>query len=1042
MPLPSQQHGSFSTLLQSLPIETIFLRKMSKTKIIPAPQILLCIFTFVHFTFHVNSQPSSNKEKTILLQLKQQFSTTSPFFLNHWTSSSDHCTWPEISCTHDNSVSAIRLVNLNISKPIPPFICDLKNLTFLDVNYNIIPGPFPTLLYNCSNLEYLDLSFNFMNSSLPNDINRLSPKLQYFNITANFFTGDIPPAIGGLKQLKELQFASNAFHGSFPAEIGDLTNLESLNLNLNKFAPQEIPSSFTKLKKLKNIWMSEINLIGEIPESIGNMLALEFLDLSINGLSGSIPSSLFQTKNLTIVYLYTNRLTGEIPQIIESFNLEVIDLSDNSLTGKIPENFGELTKMTGLSLFMNQLSGNLPIGIGKLPVLADVKLFGNSLSGEIPPDFGRFSMLRDFQVFQNHFTGKLPEALCYNKGLLMMLAFNNNLTGELPESLGNCNSLRAVRVEKNRLTGKIPDGLWTAKNLSTFLLNDNLLIGQLPERVASNLSQVDIRNNQFSGELPAEMGTWYNLRVFRACNNLFTGKIPEELTVLPKLTELLLDGNKLSGSFPSNIVSWNSLTTLKTSRNQISGQIPAALGLLPNLIDLDLSSNLLSGEIPPEIGNLRLASLNLSSNRLTGRIPVELENAAFDRSFLSNPGLCASDPSVGLGFCKGKTGKSDKLPVKLLAALASVGGVATLVAALYSLFVLRSYRKRKQESVLTWKLTSFHKLDFTEADIVPYLTEKNTIGSGGSGQVYLVPLNRSRNCVAVKKIWNNQKLDHKLEKEFLAEVQILGTVRHSNIVKLLCCISSEESKLLVYEYMESRSLDIWLQQNKRLSNVSDLVLEWPKRLQIAIGAARGLCYMHHDCSPPIIHRDVKSSNVLLDSCFNAKIADFGLAKILAKPGDNTVTAVAGSFGYIAPEYARTTKVNEKIDVYSFGVILLELVTGKEANYGDEDSCLADWAWRRIQQGYPIVNVLDEAIKEPQYLDEMSNVFKLGIFCTSTFPSSRPTMKQVLQILFQCNNTLVYGEKKNETERDASPLLKNSRRERIEDNDDVGFISLI
>nr|XP_016440497.1 PREDICTED: receptor-like protein kinase HSL1 [Nicotiana tabacum] len=255
-----------------------------------------------------SKRPSSNQEKTILLQLKEQLSTTSPFFLNRWTSSSDHCTWPEISCTHDNSVRAIRLVNLSISKPIPPFICDLKNVTFLDVNNNLIPGPFPTLLYYCSNLEYLDLSFNFMNSSLPNDINRLSPKLHN----------------GGLKQLKELQFASNAFHGSFPAEIGDLTNLESLILNLNKFAPQEIPSSFTKLKKLKNIWMSEINLIGEIPESIGNMSALEFLDLSMNGLSGSIPNSLFQPKNLTIVYLYTNRLSGQIPQIIESFNLEGI----------------------------------------------------------------------------------------------------------------------------------------------------------------------------------------------------------------------------------------------------------------------------------------------------------------------------------------------------------------------------------------------------------------------------------------------------------------------------------------------------------------------------------------------------------------------------------------------------------------------------------------------------------------------------------------------------------------------------------------------
>lgn len=318
---------------------------------------------------------------------------------------------------------------------------------------------------------------------------------------------------------------------------------------------------------------------------------------------------------------------------------------------------------------------------------------------------------------------------------------------------------------------------------------------------------------------------------------------------------------------------------------------------------MDLSSNQFSGVIPTELGNLRLTSLNLSSNRLSGKIPFQLENAAFGKSFSDNPGLCASNPSVEVASCKRET-KSDRFPVGLVAALASVAAVTFLVAVLYGPFVLRSHRKRKQESVSTWKQTSFHKLDFTESDIVSNLTENNIIGSGGSGQVYLVPLSQSGDYVAVKRVWRNQRLDRKHEQQFLAEVQILGTIRHSNIVKLLCCIFSEESKLLVYEYMENRSLDIWLHSKNRLNNASrstpHLVLEWPRRLQIAIGASRGLCYMHHDCSPPIIHRDVKSSNILLDSQFNAKIADFGLARMLLKPGDNTVTAVAGSFGYIAP----------------------------------------------------------------------------------------------------------------------------------------------
>ncbi|XP_059276751.1 receptor-like protein kinase 5 [Lycium ferocissimum] len=1003
-------------------------------KIIPSPKILISILTFLFFISHVNSQQNSNQENTILLKLKQHWSTSPN--VTKWTSSLDHCSWPGIICTQ-NSVTGIQLYYGNITKPIPEFICDLKNLTFLDLSYNFIPGHFPDI-YNCSNLEFLDLSYNFMDGTLPKDINRLSVNLQYLNLTSNNFNGDIPKGIGGLSQLKVLELTANHFDGSFPEEIGNLLNLESLVLSQNGFAPQEIPSRFTQLKKLRNFWMTEANLVGSIPENIGNMRNLEFLDLSINGLTGKIPGGLFQLKNLSIVYLYTNKLSGTIPQSVNSLNLDVVDLCNNSLTGKIPQDFGKLTKLTGLSLFYNQLSGEIPLEIGNLPSLVNLKLFGNKLSGEIPPDFGRFSKLEDFQVSQNQLVGKLPEGICNNKALSKMIAFGNKLTGELPASLGNCSTLMSLRVENNRISGKLPDGLWTAEKLSTLMMNDNLFTGQLPHRVAPNLALIDISNNKFSGELPTGMGTWNTLNVFKASNNLLSGQIPQELTVLPELTKLFLDGNVLFGKFPSNISSWKSLVTLSCSRNQLSGSIPSALGLLPSLIDLDLSINQFSGEIPSELGNVKLTSLNLSSNRLSGRIPSQLETA-FATSFLNNPGLCGSN-------CKGEA-RSDKFPVKLVAALASLAAVTFLVAVLYGLFVLRSHRKRKQELVSTWKQTSFHKLDFTESDILSNLTENNIIGSGGSGQVYLVPLSRSGNYVAVKRIWRNERLDHKHEKEFLAEVQILGTIRHSNIVKLLCCIFSEESKLLVYEYMENRSLDIWLHSKKRLNVASGsaphLVLEWPKRLQIAIGAASGLCYMHHDCSPPIIHRDVKLSNVLLDTQFNAKIADFGLARMLLKPGDNTVTTVAGSFGYIAPEYARKTRVTEKVDVYSFGVILLELVTGKEANLGDEDSCLADWAWRQIQKGHPMADLLDEDIKETRYFDEICTVFKLGIFCTSTFPASRPTMKEVLQILIQCNSTSpTSGEKKSETEHDVLPLLKNSRSERIEESDGNGFISLI
>ncbi|XP_031117403.1 receptor-like protein kinase 5 [Ipomoea triloba] len=774
--------------------------------------------------------------------------------------------------------------------------------------------------------------------------------------------------------------------------------------------------------------MKEANLIGKIPENISSMEALEYLDLCKNDLSGNIPSDFFLLKNLTTVFLYTNRLSGPIPRPVMALNLNVIDFSNNSLTGSIPEDFGKMVKLENLALFMNQLSGKIPVSIGRLPALSSIQLFMNNLSGELPPDLGRFSKLKVFDVSTNHLTGSLPDGLCYNKVLYGIYAFDNNLTGELPKSLEDCNTMSGVRVERNNLSGTIPDGLWTIGPLTELLINNNQFTGQLPQKVASNLSLVDISNNRFSGEIPSAISSWSKLDTFRASNNLLTGKIPQELTALSSLSVLMLDGNMLSGNFPSNIISWKSLSTLICSRNQLSGTIPPSLGILPNLNQLDLSENQFSGEIPPEIGRLKPTSLNLSSNHLSGKIPDQFEDAAFQRSFLNNPGLCATMSSLGLRDCGAKTEKSNKISVEVIAILAAF---LFVVAGLYMVF--RRYKKR-EGALLTqdWKLTPFHTLSFNQSNIIPNLSEENVVGSGGSGKVYVVSLSNGEK-VAVKRIWNKNKLDEMLEKEFQAEVKILGTIRHSNIVKLWCCISCEESNLLVYEYMENRSLDLWLHVKKRSHGQ---FLDWPTRLKIAIGTAQGLSYMHYNCSPPIVHRDVKSSNVLLDSEFNAKIADFGLARMLMKHGDpNTMSTFAGTCGYIAPEYVKTRKVNEKIDVYSFGVILLELVTGREPNDGDMDWCLADWARYYVVEESPIEDALDEEIKKAENIDEMCGVFKLGIFCTGKTPAQRPTMREALWILQHPSPLSPYGKERSVSERDVLPLIKCSSSEGIFEDED-------
>jgi len=873
-----------------------------------------------------------DQEHKVLLNIKQYLHNTS--FLNHWTTSSNsnHCTWKEIICTNDSvSVTGITLSHMNITQTIPPFICDeLKSLTHVDFSTNFIPGDFPTLFYNCSKLVYLDLSLNNFDGIIPNDIGNLSTSLQYLNLGSTNFHGGVPDGIGKLKELRELRIQYCLLNGTVSDEVGELLNLEYLDLSSNTMFPSwKLPLSLTKLNKLKVLYAYGSNLIGgipekigdmvslekldmrgngltgEIPEKIGDMVSLERLDMSGNGLTGEIPSGLFMLKNLSELILFNNKLSGEIPSLVEALNLTLLDLSRNNFEGKIPEDFGKLQKLTWLGLSLNSLSGVIPESIGLLPSLVNFHVFSNNLSGTIPPEFGRFSKLKTFHIANNSLIGKLPENLCYYGELLNLTTYENSLSGELPKSLGNCSRLLDLKIYSNGFTGTIPRGLWTFVNLSNFMVSKNKFNGVIPERLSLSISRFEIGNNQFSGRIPSGVSSWTNVVVFDARNNFLNGSIPQELTSLPKLTTLLLDQNQFTGQIPSDIISWKSLVTLNLSQNQLSGQIPDAIGKLPVLSQLDLSENEFSGEIPSQLP--RLTNLNLSSNHLIGRIPSEFQNSGFDTSFLANSGLCADTPILNITLCNSGIQSENKGSSWSIGLIIGLVIVAIFLAFCAAFLIIKVFKKGKQGLDNSWKLISFQRLSFNESSIVSSMTEQNIIGSGGYGTVYRVNVD-GLGYVAVKKIRSNKKLDDKLESSFRAEVKILSNIRHINIVKLLCCISNDDSMLLVYEYLEKQSLDKWLHMKSKSSSSTlsglvqnQVVLDWPKRLKIAIGTAQGLSYMHHDCSPPIVHRDVKTSNILLDAHFNAKVADFGLARILIKPEElNTMSAVIGSFGYIAP----------------------------------------------------------------------------------------------------------------------------------------------
>ncbi|RVW79186.1 Receptor-like protein kinase HSL1 [Vitis vinifera] len=855
------------------------------------------------------------------------------------------------------------------------------------------------------------------------DIDRLS-RLRYLDLTANNFSGDIPPAIGRLRELFYLFLVQNEFNGTWPTEIGNLANLEHLAMAYNdKFLPSALPKEFGALKKLKFLWMTEANLIGEIPESFNNLSSLERLDLSLNELNGTIPVGMLTLKNLKNLYLFINRLSGHFPSSIEALNLKEIDLSDNYLTGPIPAGFGKLQNLTCLNLFWNQLSGEIPANISLIPTLETFKqhlcargtLLGvvasnNNLSGEVPKSLRNCTSLLTIQLSNNRFSGEIPSGIWTSPDMVSVMLAGNSFSGHFqvdwqgicPEWISVTTSflvqflLKSLLDEhivliatNNNFSGPIPAGISSLVNLVGLYLSNNRFSGPIPAGISSlvNLVELDVSNNMLSGSIPAGISSLLLLSVFKASNNLFSGEIPVELTSLPSIYILWLDGNQLSGQLPHDIVSWKSLFALDLSTNHLSGPIPKAIGSLHSLMFLDLSENQFSGEIPHEFSHFVPNTFNLSSNNLSGEIPPAFEKWEYENSFLNNSNLCANIEI--LKSCYSKASNS-KLSTNYLVMIISFTLTASLVIVFLIFSMVQKYQRWDQGSnVETWKMTSFQKFDFTESNILSSLAQNSLIGSGGSGKVYRTIINHSGEVVAVKWISNNRQLGQNLEKQFVAEVQILGMIRHANIVKLLCCISSESSKILVYEYMENQSLDRWLHGKKRavssVDSASDIILDWPMRLQIAIGAARGLCYMHHDFSPPIIHRDVKSSNILLDSEFNTKIADFGLAKMLAKQAED-------------PETMSWLKANKKIDVYSFGVVLLELATGREANRGNEHMNLGQWAWQHFGEGKSIVEALDEEIMEECFMEEMITVFKLGLMCTSKAPSDRPSMREVLLIL--------------------------------------------
>ncbi|XP_060208291.1 LRR receptor-like serine/threonine-protein kinase GSO1 [Lycium barbarum] len=611
----------------------------------------------------------------------------------------------------------------------------------------------------------------------------------------------------------------------------------------------------------------------------------------------------------------------------------------------------------------------------------------------------------ELNLGEKNITGTIPSRICQLKNLTLIDLSNNNILGTIPVSLKDCLKLQHLDLSHNSLRDRIPGELFRMKQLLNLYLNGNMLSGEMPKQIqASQLQNLNLSENCLNGSIPEDIRNLKNLEKLDLSHNSLSGSIKSNLFQLHQLRHLLLSYNYLSGVIP-NAMDLFSLYDMDLSHNQLTGSIPKGLGDLPGLDALDLSYNQLSGDISESIEHLwTRTTLRLCSNKFSGRISAEFVKLTHFENCFDESNLCSTS-IPGLPSCSSGDDDVQKISrPKHLIIIIPIVGVGVAIQLTWIFYRVRNHwwRKKKQNVKDELKFViSFQKLKVNKEDILSSLKDENIIGNGGSGKVYRVVIDQTGEIYAVKSIGNGKISGGRPQKEFLAEVRTLGSIRHNNIVKLICFISSAERNLLVYEYFEKQSLDKSLHRKKRAispGQISTPALDWQKRLKIATAAAQGLCYMHHDCTRAIIHRDIKSSNILLDSEFNAKIADFGLAKILARRDDNpeTASAIAGTFGYIAPEYISTFKVNVKTDIYSFGVVLLELTTGRKPILREDQMNLAQWAQKCHREGNS--EALDEEVMETSNLEQMRGVFKLGLMCTGASPSGRPSMKEVCNIL--------------------------------------------
>ncbi|XP_057796852.1 receptor kinase-like protein Xa21 [Salvia miltiorrhiza] len=956
-----------------------------------------------------------------------------------------------------STLVAIGLGDNELSGSLPTDMCN--NLPFLGgiyLSFNQLSGPIPTNLSQCSRLEELSLSGNSFSGEIPSEIGYLT-SLQGLALGFNNLNGILPHEIGHLQSLVAFGAEQNEIGGSIDFNIFmNMSSLQNIYLWRNKFTGN-LSRDVGNITMLTNLFLSENHFTGLIPTEFGQLYHLETLSLDSNSLSGSIPHELFNISTLRILGLDDNALSGVLPTHLchASPFLKKLYLGPNSITGAIPNSISNCSQLTTLSLGENKFSGYIPTHLGNLRLLQVLSLSGNNLTQSPSSSFitslTNCRSLTDLEFDNNPLNGVIPASVGnLSSSLEAFYASNCKFSGSIPVEIGNLSNLMTLELSVNELSGNIPLTISHLHELQGLYLSHNMLGGSIPYAICDlfRLDTLVMSQNQFSGPIPKCLENVSSVRILHLHSNMLNSSIPSSLWGLKDLNSLDLSSNSLNGFLPQEISNLGAAIHINLSMNQLSKSIPSTIGKLQNLINLSLANNRLEGSIPVSMGRMiSLANLDLSYNNLSGSIPKSLEtlqhldyfNVSFNSlsgeipnggsfrnftmdCFKGNEALCGI-PKFHVQICSSISNHRSKRKKVERASFIVFGVVAFISVVSLAFIIVKNKRKDKTTSrevdklifIVPERISYYELLQATER-----FDESNLLGTGSSCSVYKGILNNGKDIVV--KVFNVQL--EGISRIFDVECEILRSIRHRNLTSVISSCSNDEFKALVLEYMPKGNLEKWLYSHNYCLNMME-------RLNIMIDVASALEYLHHGYSMPIVHSDLKPSNVLLDEDMVAHVSDFGIAKLLCDGDSFVLTNTLATFGYIAPgevslnisialhfqsincvfltahimifvvpEYGLEGLVSTRCDVYSYGVMLIETFTRKRPS---DDMFCGNMSLKRWVE-LSLSKIPDEVIDanlvmnlEEEMIDKniqcVSSILELALKCSADSPGDRINMKQ-------------------------------------------------